>query len=198
MEKEEFLQTVNQAVNQGFNVYQAILNSTFQNYYCIALDCSRLVEPLEYEPLPDEIITHFFSHLHKEDNAGFLVNKKACLYMFELVSHNAEQVKEYYTAFCNEPNMAHLNKSAIKKNAQTDTQFLYIGKVKKGIGNRMVTHFGYANPQIGGLQLKYWAKEIRLKLKVHIVAFDEIIDDYINPLELNLTKTLRPLIGKSK
>lgn len=120
------------------------------------------------------------------------------MYLFELVSHNAEQVKKSYNAFCNNPDLLHLNKSAIKKNAHTDTQYLYIGKVKKGVGGRMATHFGYANPKIGGLQLKYWAKAINLKLKVHIVAFDENIDDFINPLELQLTKNLRPLIGKSK
>ncbi len=198
MEKDEFFEKVHTAINQGVNLYQAILNGAFQEYNCISLDCTKLIDPAEDETLPDQVINHFFAYLHKDDVNGFQINKKACLYVFEIVSHTAVQIKDIYKIFCENEDLKYLNKSAMKKNPSTNSIYLYVGKVKSGIGNRMATHFGYANPKIGGLQLRHWAKDIGLKLKVHIIALDEVIDDYINPLELNLTKNMKPLIGKSK
>jgi hypothetical protein len=198
MNREEFSDKVNDALNHGIDIYTAILDNSFQHYYCISLDCSKLVDVLEDESVPDGVISHFFSFLHKDDINGFQINKKACLYIFELVSHSAAQIKDVYRTFTDNQNFQYLNKSAMKKNPGTNTKYLYIGKVKRGIGNRMSTHFGYANPQIGALQLRYWGRQIKLQLKVHILAFDEAIDDYINPLELRITKNMNPLIGKSK
>lgn len=198
MEKEDFLDNVQSALMQGKNLYQAILEGSFQQYESFFLNCSELVAPQENEKIPKNVINHFFSLLHKDDINGFQINKKACLYFFEIISHNAIDIKSVYIQFSNNSDFDYLNKSAIKKNAVCPNNILYIGKVKNGIGSRMATHFGYVNPKIGGMQLRHWAKEINLKLKVHIIAFDEVIDDYINPLELNLTKNLKPLIGKSK
>lgn len=198
MNKEEFSNKVKEAINQGIDVYKAILDNSFQYYNCIALDCSMLIDSQTDEPLSDEIRNHFFSYLHKDDINGFVINKKACLYIFELVSHNAEQVRDIYKDFCSNPVYSNLSKSAIKKNPHIDTNILYVGKIKKDIGKRMVTHFGFAHSRTGGLQLKYWAKDNGLQLKVHIIALDERIDDFINPLELNLIKNMKPLIGNSK
>lgn len=65
MGKDEFLLAVNQSIIQGVNVYQTILDNTFQNYYCIALDCSQLVEPIDDDKLPDGIVTHFLVYSTK-------------------------------------------------------------------------------------------------------------------------------------
>ena len=90
------------------------------------------------------------------------------------------------------------NLSGIKEKPNFETQMLYLGKVKKDLAARFATHFGYANSQTGGLQLRFWAKHIGLKLEVNILVFDDNLDDFINPLELELTQELKPLIGKSK
>lgn len=86
------------------------------------------------------------------------------------------------------------NLSGIKDKPNLMTQTLYLGKVKNNIGARLATHFRYANSKTGGLQLKYCAKQIDLKLKVNILVFEDKLDDFINPLELELTKELKPLI----
>ena len=158
MEKEEFENQLRVAIEHGKNQYQAILDGAYQEYYCIQLNCAELVNPEDDEKIPNNVIHHFFAHLHKNDQNGFSINKKSCLYFFELVSHEAVVVKEVYKRFQEDEVFSYLNKSAMKKNAICPKNILYIGKVKQGIGNRMSTHFGYANPKIGGLQLRYWAK----------------------------------------
>lgn len=62
----------------------------------------------------------------------------------------------------------------------------------------MAVHFGYTHSHTGALHLRFWAKDINLQLKVHIIAFKDDIGDFVNPLELLLSKELKPLIGKSK
>jgi len=90
------------------------------------------------------------------------------------------------------------NVSAIKRKPNCETNVLYVGKVKNHLGGRMVTHMGYGPAKTGGLQLAHWARAIGLQLSVHIYAFDNALGDFVNPLELDLTKRLNPLIGKSK
>lgn len=58
-------------------------------------------------------------------------------------------------------------------------------------------YFGFAHEKTGGIQLRHWIDK-DLLLKVHIFAFDKELDDFVNPLELYLSKKLNPLIGKSK
>ena len=84
----------------------------------------------------------------------------------------------------------------MKKNPPTKTSILYVGKAEKNIGGRIYVHLGYYHAGIHGLQLVSWAKQINLKLKLHIYSFDMKMCGYISPLELPLARKLNPLIGK--
>ena len=118
------------------------------------------------------------------------------MYFFEFKREQASQILESYKNF--DAQAEGRNKSGLKNNPNIDTNILYVGKVKKDVGARLSTHFGYAHAKTGGLQLRFWAKSIKLELKVHLIVFEDNLGDYINPLELELTKELKPLIGKSK
>lgn len=76
---------------------------------------------------------------------------------------------------------------------------LYVGKVKSCAWGRLIQHLGYhKNRKSHGLQLDFWAKEIKteLKLKYTVMFFEENIADDINILERILAKKLNPIIGK--
>ena len=76
---------------------------------------------------------------------------------------------------------------------------LYVGKVKSCAWGRLIQHLGYHKKRKShGLQLDFWAKEIKteLKLKYTVMFFEENIADDINVLELILAKKLNPIIGK--
>ena len=76
---------------------------------------------------------------------------------------------------------------------------LYVGKVKSCAWGRLIQHLGYhKNRKSHGLQLDFWAKEIKseLKLKYTVMFFEENIKEDINILERILAKKLNPIIGK--
>jgi len=204
MEEKVIFEKVLTSVEAGRAIYDDILKEKNFRYFSIELDCSKLddIEPNEVTPrgqkykLPQSVISYFFSQLHENDLDGFKINNCACLYFLEIISHTPDAVKVIYEEF--DDNFHDRSKSAIYRNKKELTNILYVGKVKSNIGGRFSTHFGYAHPHIGGLQLKYWAKQVNLQLIVHVIAFDGGLGDFINPLELKLTGKLNPLIGKSK
>lgn len=195
---------LNKYASKGRDYYNNIINDKDSyHYFSINLDSSELIDKEQEKDgirgkkhdLPESLKQSFFTQLDLQKN----INSKACLYFFEC--HNSSKymiIEKYNEAKGN--NIRSYSALAEKKSSDlADTHnILYVGKVKTGIGARLATHFGYANAQTGGLQLKHWAKDLDLKLTVHIIAFKENIDDFINPIELELTKSLRPIIGKSK
>ncbi|HUW05005.1 MAG TPA: hypothetical protein VMW01_01980 [Williamwhitmania sp.] len=200
MDNQTIEATVIESVNKGVEIYKKVIDD---NFFCykLTLDCADLVDielkstnekRLKHD-LPESLKISFFRAFDLLHNS---INKKPCLYFFEFKEGLADQIHTTYKEFCS--NNGERNKSGLKGKPDLDTNILYVGKVKKDVGARLSTHFGYANSQTGGLQLKYWAKQIGLKLEVNIIVFDVNIGDYINPLELELTKILKPLIGKSK
>jgi len=200
MDNKAIESTIIESVNKGINYYEKVKENGF---YChkLTLNCKDLVDVesksitgkhIKHD-LPESLKISFFRAFDSLDNS---INKKPCLYFFEFQEGLADKIYNTYKDFSS--SNVNRSKSGLKKKPNLDTSILYVGKVKKGVGARLSTHFGYANSQTGGLQLKYWAKQIELKLDVNIIVFDENIDDYINPLELELTKVLKPLIGKSK
>lgn len=189
---------VQESIQFGKTLYEELLKSDKTEIHTLTLTCNDLEDVIHENhkskhPLPQSICASFFKEF---DSCDFRMNKKNCLYIFsfDTTKFKPEDIVEAYK----KPIASERNRSALKKNPILETNILYVGKVKSNIGGRLATHFGYANPKTGGLQLKYWAKSINLELTVTIITFKDDIGDYLNPLELYLTKKLRPIIGKSK
>lgn len=200
MDNKTIESTIIESVNKGIEYYEKVKENGF-SCHKLTLNCADLVD-VESKPMKEKKLKHdlpeslkisFFREFDLLHNS---INKKPCLYFFEFQEGLTDKIYNTYKEFYS--SNVKRSKSGLKKKPNLDTRILYVGKVKKGVGARLSTHFGYANPQTGGLQLKYWAKQIGLKLDVNIIVFDENIGDYINPLELELTKIFNPLIGKSK
>lgn len=89
--------------------------------------------------------------------------------------------------------------SAIRaKSLDVNTRTLYVGKVKKGFWGRLATHSGWAtSPKTAGLQLKFWYDFNEFpSLQLNYITFEKEMDDFVSILEIELTKELKPLIGK--
>jgi hypothetical protein len=197
MDKDIIQTLVQKSVQKGIDVYTHILLNQGFHHYELPINCETLDDPelnkkTKYG-LPESLKISFFQNFDQlEDN----IKSKSCLYFFEFKREQVSDILEAYKAF--DVQSAERNKSGLKDKPDEDTNILYVGKVKKDVGARLSTHFGYAHAKTGGLQLRFWAKSIKLELKVHLIVFENNLGDYINPLELELTKELKPLIGKSK
>lgn len=86
---------------------------------------------------------------------------------------------------------------AMKKTFDENSKCLYVGKVKKGVWGRMIQHLGFYKVQrTQGLQLFHWAKELKLRLKVHLYEFEPEMADLISVFEIELAKYKKPIVGK--
>lgn len=183
---------ITDSLKLGIHLYKEQLEKS-PVYRAIELNCAEIYDTDEPN---SKMHPSFFGWLHGMFEDDSEINRRACLYIMEILSPSTAEVEQAFRAF--KLSGSNRNSSAIKKHTDPSTKFLYIGKVKSNIGARMTSHMGFGNTGTGALQLGHWAKTIDLKLCVHVYAFDRELDDFINPLELTVTKGLRPLIGKSK
>lgn len=197
-ENNIFKDSLINAIKTGNTLYQRIIEIDAYQYFSIKLDCSWLEEPDNYQkgkhPLCKKIKDTFFIEFDSHNEPQKKLNEKSCLYYFEYLKENESQILSDFIFYKNKRDR---NTSAIKKKTNSKYNILYVGKVKHDLGGRLSTHFGYANEQTGGLQLRHWIDRDFI-LYVHIIAFDDNLDNFINPLELELSKELDPLIGNSK
>ncbi len=188
--------TLKASINNGYQIFSK-LNQVESCYHCIELNTEWLNDepfnPLSKDkyPLNEKIKETFFSDF---DNKDPQLNKKVCLYIFEYPNDETNYIISQLNAYIEKKER---NVSAIKDKPNKSGDILYVGKVKKDLSKRLSTHFGFAHEKTGGMQLKHWLKK-EMILKVHIFTFDKELDDFVNPLELFLSKELKPLIGKSK
>jgi hypothetical protein len=190
-------ETLTKSAQKGLDFYSKITFQGSFKHFVLELNCAELAEieapGVVKHDLPESVKISFF---RKFDSLMENINQKSCIYFFEFEENMSKLIHGKFIDFIDTG--TERNVSAIKSRPNFSTQVLYLGKVKRGVGARLATHFGYANPNTGGLQLKFWAKQMDLKLKVNLLVFDDPLDDFINPLELELTKELKPLIGRSK
>lgn len=180
-----------ETIKSGIKAYQKTLNENKFEHLIFDLDCSKLQKPSwnNESPIPKSLNYIF----------DVLPENKPCLYYFEIIDTDTSKILEAYKAFLKvedkkkKPRRA----AALKKNPPLDSSNLYVGKVKYDIWGRMMVHLGYYHVEAtAGLQLVCWAKDVKLKLKIHIYVFEKEMANFVSPLELPLARTLKPLIGK--
>jgi hypothetical protein len=87
--------------------------------------------------------------------------------------------------------------SAMHKYTIEDSRYLYIGKVKKDISGRIITHLGYhKNKDASGLQLYHWAKGLNLMLELNLIELIPEMADIMEIIELKAAQSYHPIIGK--
>lgn len=178
-------------IKLGIEAYQKVLDKKKFEHLIFDLDCAKLPKPswTKEKPIPNSL-NYIFDVLPKN---------KPCLYYFEIIDTDTTEILDAYKAFlkAEDKKKKPRRAAALKKNPPLDSSNLYIGKVKYDIWGRMMVHLGYYHVEAtAGLQLVCWAKDVKLKLKIHIYVFDKEMANFVSPLELPLARTLKPLIGK--
>jgi hypothetical protein len=148
-----------------------------------------------------------FSHVDIRDSAkhkelfAALAEKEMrgpALYVFELLpdTDNARLLQQLYTYRSTAGSKA---VPAMRKHPNTDSTYLYVGKVKKDFWGRLIQHMGfYKNGQTQGLQLYHWMRGSGAKLRVHVHVFPKGLEELMGRLEVQMAQQLHPLIGKHK
>lgn len=88
---------------------------------------------------------------------------------------------------------------AIRKKIFEDSKILYVGKVVECFWGRLIQHLGFhKHKNSQGLQLFYWAKELKLELSITVLEFESNSKDLMPLFENALAKELKPILGKHK
>lgn len=157
------------------------------------IDCSLLREFLNEDICKSEEFKDLLEKLIKITGP--------CVYWYKIASDNSGyQIVDAFEAYKND---AFRNRAipALKtrKRINFNSEFLYVGKVKRNFYGRVIQHLGcFSVPQTQGLQLYYWAKEIKLKLELNVVEFDRSMENLLPIIELEIADRIHPLIGKHK
>lgn len=162
------------------------------------IDCSRLPDiNTDGKNLPKRFTETVFSKLHEYDKSEIKLNLCPAVYAFEL--KDEQDRKRVLTEFKKaKANISNRTLPALKS-TPPESKYLYVGKVEKEVGGRIVTHFGYYQNQSNhGLQLAYWAKNLqpKLDLNLHVFRFKQNFKPYIGAMEVIMAKELKPIIGK--
>ena len=143
----------------------------------------------------------YFKEIFKE------LNKKEfnCLYWFEAESiENATELNNLLDSKRKELKVNNRVVPVINKNL--DSKIIYVGIRRGGkrkydgltnIAGRIIQHFGYyIKGSTQGLQLIHWAEQKNLNLKLNVVEFKELPNEYLNVVEKLVAYKLKPLCGK--
>ena len=112
------------------------------------------------------------------------------LYVFEIASETSSKViVDSITAYSKTENSKKI--PAIK--------ILYVGKVTKNFWGRVIQHLGfYKVTGTQGLQLFYWARPLKLKLRLIAFEFENDTSGLMAVFERSLADKFKPILGKHK
>jgi hypothetical protein len=157
------------------------------------IDCSLLKEFLTENICKSNEFKDLFAELIKITGP--------CVYWYKIISESTGyQIIDTFEAYKNDKSRARaIPALKTRKKITFDSEYLYIGKVKRDFYGRVIQHLGcFTVPQTQGLQLYYWAKKIGLKLELNVLEFDNKMADILPIVEFAVAKELHPLIGKHK
>lgn len=119
-----------------------------------------------------------------------LVDTSPCLYRWEITPpYNANEIKE---VVCRIPKYT----PRVLRSAVSGDNTLYVGKVQSHIVGRIIQHLGYHTKLAShGLHLCEWAKEMRLKFKLHVIVLPKEVIGVEEIFEKELALKYEPLIG---
>jgi len=158
-----------------------------KNSYTFEIDCSDLKD-------------YNFSDIRQSTEYKDLFKTLAqisgpVLYVFEIMSDTTpKDIVDRISAYSKTTNSKAI--PAIKV-AYSNTKTLYVGKVNKNFWGRVIHHLGFYKAQgTQGLQLYYWAKPLRLKLRLTAIEFENDSKILMAVFERKLADKLNPILGK--
>lgn len=174
--------------NDQIEIFQRSLLAGIIKEYSEVIDCDSLGDFMNNDVRKSPDYKTLFNVLNSM--------KGPVLYWFEIISENThDEIRQKLIEYKNTPGVR--ANSAMWKYTVANSKYFYVGKVKKGISGRIVTHLGYnKNPHTSGLQLFHWSKGMNLKLKLSVMEFIPEMADLMGVIELKVAQNLHPIIGK--
>ncbi len=175
----------------------AILNKTnkqvikylelLDNYKCYELEIdTHKFKSIDFS-LPEKVLLLEYNQLLKPIEKN--IKNTPCVYTLEIIKGDTKQIIKAYKK------LKKNNKSALKKEIDYKTNFLYVGRSKATIKHRLRVHLGYRNTSENALQLLHWAKPLGLELKLNIYTFPKELEFLLPLYEARFQEKLNPLIG---
>lgn len=124
--------------------------------------------------------------------------KKPVLYWitFSGANENCDKIRSKYVEYKKIEQVR--NCSSYKSKFDKISTTLYVGKVKTGFWGRVITHLGYSQSRrTAGLQLSHWYEYDKFSdLTLNYIIFEKEMENLISVIEVELSKELRPILGK--
>jgi hypothetical protein len=199
---ENYNQTKGIIKNLGKQIFD--ISESNYKYETFVIETNKL-------PLPKEegnIRTHSVLNLLFQ----FLLDNKSMpmIYWFEITEGNPIDLRNQYIKYSEK------QKNEAKKQVEKDkreymvvpaftktpknpqSKILYVGKVKKDMYGRIVSHLGYhhSSPDTQGLQIARLTHGLNIKLNLHIVILPAILADLTGYIEHQIANKINPLLGK--
>lgn len=176
-------------------------------YDSFIIDCNNLPIPGEEGCIYDYgVYKELFDSL--EENKKFphiywfeVKNNVSCIDIRNIISKYSTNVNDEKSRKVEHKDRKFYSVPAMTKGIKDiNSKILYVGKVKKNLKGRLVSHFGYycKSPNTQGLQLARWANKINLELEVHYIQLPKELEDLTSLLEFRLAKQLKPILGKHR
>lgn len=172
---------------------QLLLNdfdkNVFNDILSFEIDCTSMPE---FEQKGYEKSTELKPLILTLDGNGR--NSDPAVYWFEITSkHTAKDIHHPYAQFrIQSPRAIPAFKKGFR---EWESKILYVGKVKNNIAGRMIIHLGYET-KYQGLRLCDWRHIQGLKLKLNVIYLPTEFEPLAKVFELQLAKTLHPILGK--
>lgn len=179
-----------QSIENIKTIVNSIDESTFEKHHRVPLDCSGL--PI-FSP-GDELQCHaklpgFFGALgvarHPAIYWFIVTSNHTSKEIIDKIAKAAENVQRKFPL---------LNRRRAYK---SESKVLYVGKTGSELKGRMVSHLGYhRNNDNHGLQLCHWATDLELKLELNYISLPKELEGLTELFERELSKQLKPIIGR--
>jgi len=179
-----------QCIENIKTIVNSIDEETFEKHYKVPLNCSDLPmlnpgdESQCFTKLPN-----FFGALN--------IDKQPAIYWFIITSnHTPKQIMSKIEK-ANGNVKRKFPLLVRKRTYKFESKVLYVGKTWSELKSRMVSHLGYhKNHDNHGLQLCHWAVDLELKLELNYIILHKKFEGLTELFERELSKQLKPIIGK--
>jgi|SRR6185437_3020891 len=185
------VQFLNDACLAIAETLENVVKTNAIKYVPYDIDCACLKS--DYVKQADITREEWFSEIFNSYNG-------ATVYAIEVLSGPGNQrIIELYKDYIKTPVQMRRGTSALKSTADPNTKYLYVGKVKAVFHGRVIHHLGFhSSGQTVGLQIFHWLKGEQLQLRIHTYQFPQNMENFLEVLEGQLAKQLKPLIGKHR
>jgi hypothetical protein len=180
----------NPVISAHLRGLESLSQQHLRKYLTFDISCAALPDELRSETLDKHRnLQYVLRMLSKYD-------EYSTVYWFSINSrHSCSQVLEAMIAA---RMRAHKHFSYIPDTCAF-TRCLYVGKTQRRMSLRAIAHFGLRRScNTTALHLCTWAKELRLKVRLHVILLSPEARKDLELIEAEMAETMQPLIGGHK